>query len=78
MHKNCSICKIVLLQQHQELVFWFKCPTCGFTEFDIELIHPNKHTLALKHKMLRYDNLEPLVDTQSHLDEPVDRKEEPK
>lgn len=60
MSKNCKICSLVLMQPHKELMFWFKCSTCGYTEFDLNLIHPSRHEQALRSKYARYDALEPV------------------
>ena len=36
------------MEEHRELLWWKKCPTCGFCELDIELVHPDNRALALK------------------------------
>ncbi len=61
MGKNCKICKLVLMRPHRELMFWYQCSSCGYTEFDINLIHPTKQDMARKNRMARYDCLEPVA-----------------
>lgn len=36
------------MEDHKELLWWKKCPTCGFSELDLESIHPKNRTSALK------------------------------
>lgn len=58
------------MQQHQELIFWRKCPTCGYTEFDSEshAKSPNVYKNAT-YKML--SGLEPVPDQQANkIEEP--------
>jgi hypothetical protein len=38
------------MRPHHELIFWFRCSICGFTEFDLELISPKDRETALKNK----------------------------
>lgn len=51
--KLCSSC-LVFLRPHSTLVWWMKCPCCGFTGFYIDEIHPNKRDMALKSKMVTW------------------------
>jgi hypothetical protein len=41
------------MDEHPELLWWRKCPTCGFSELDIELIHPKNREAALKHPLAK-------------------------
>lgn len=43
MAKICTQCHWGTLKPHIELLWWHKCPICGFTELDINLIHPKYH-----------------------------------
>jgi hypothetical protein len=52
--KLCSSCS-VFLRPHSTLVWWMKCPCCGFTGFYLDEIHPNKRNLAEKNKMAIWD-----------------------
>lgn len=52
--KLCSSCHI-LLRPHSTLVWWMKCPCCGFTGLYLDEIHPNKRELAQKNPMVTWD-----------------------
>lgn len=61
--RNCKICILSRMQPHNELLFFYKCPTCGYTEFDSESY--SKSSVIYKYatyKML--SGLEPVPDHQ--------------
>ena len=31
---NCKVCHTVSMIPHDELLFWYKCPSCGYSEVD--------------------------------------------
>lgn len=44
--KNCSKCHWGYLRPSNTWMFWHKCPICGFTVLDLDLIHPQDHERA--------------------------------
>lgn len=50
----CSDCS-VFLRPHSELIWWMKCPICGYTAFVLDEIHWTKKELALKNMYAKWD-----------------------
>ena len=45
------------MRQHHELLFWFKCSICGFTEFDLEMLSEQDKKLAINNKFASRTNI---------------------
>lgn len=45
---NCKVCILAHMLQHPELLFWKKCPSCGYCQFDSDAHarHPKASKLA--------------------------------
>jgi len=39
---RCRVCKITVMEQHRELLWWKKCPTCGYCALATDLSEANK------------------------------------
>lgn len=48
--KVCRECHCAVMRPHHELLFWFKCSICGFTEFDLDLLSERDKELAENNK----------------------------
>ena len=46
------------MRPHHELVFWFKCPICGFTDLDYELLSPNEQKNATRNKWAKLGEID--------------------
>lgn len=49
--KVCKKCHCAVMEPHHELVFWFKCPICGFTEFNESFLSEQERKNATINKM---------------------------
>ena len=52
---------------HPDLMWWKKCPCCGYCEFDLKHIHPSNHELALKNMMAYRDPIRNLNESLKSL-----------
>ena len=48
--KVCPECRVAILRPHHELVYWFKCPTCAYCEFNLDLLSKEDQEKAKKNK----------------------------
>ena len=55
--KICSKCHCSIMRTHHELLFWFKCSVCGFTEFDLEMLSERDRKNAEKNKFATATNI---------------------
>lgn len=71
---NCPHCVLSLMAQHPELLFWLKCPICGFSAIDKDKLskYPNIDKMAPRDLIkalnmlvapLQEDDLSPKVET---------------
>jgi len=57
MIRKCSNCSITTMEPHPELYYWFKCQICGYSEFNLEWLHPDVRENASKHKFAKQPDL---------------------
>jgi hypothetical protein len=55
MVRVCQNCYVAVLEPHPELFWWFKCPICAYSEFNLDLIHKNNWDAANANKMAKRD-----------------------
>ncbi len=60
--KICTECHCAVMEPHSELLFWFKCPICGFSEFELKLLSERNKKIAKKNKYAsRHDMIDERV-----------------
>ncbi len=54
----CKECHCAVMKPHHELIFWFKCPTCGFTELNLEWLSLRNRAAAKRNKFAKIDEFD--------------------
>lgn len=75
---NCKRCITVHMLQHPELIFWLKCPTCGYCELDSEAKskHPKANKLTTYAQLFGQHPAHPQEDTLEEQHSPTSSHKE--